>query len=361
MKKALLPILLFPVFAFADEDASSPLTLADVDYSMKVSVSDPIKWSSDYCDGCQTYRICTTSEFEKSGEDIYWHWKQDYRQYRFEPNDIPEYHCTGEPGDAEVIFYVLDVHQLTEIGKIVGNDCILRIGKPSNYKGRRIIPTVCRYSGTGAFFQEKYYVVDGDNISEIGQKNLSLPHELFGMESFKFNDDRIELGSGRHPRYCQCVESFSVQLDIESTEDGGYNFVYIEGTYRPYFRSQSNARNRSGLEAFGSGDYAIAVEAFREAVELDVANYEAFTNLGLAHLKINEFDQAIETSGYAYEHGDSSHKANAAFNLGMAHEAMQDYESALFYYTAAAAEAPTKVRKLAMTRVEAAILESEDE
>lgn len=311
--------------------------------------------------------MCTESEFEKSGEDLYWYWEQDYRQYIFEPNEpnepneSPKYHCTGEPGDAEVIFYALDGDELAEIGKIVGNGCILRIGKPSNYKGLRIIPTVCRYSGSGTQYVEKYYVVDGNNISEIGQENLSLPHELFGRESFKFSDDRIELSSGRHPRYCQCVESFSVQLDIESTEDGRYNFVYIEGTYRPYFRSQSNARNRRGLEAYGSGDYAIAVDAFREATELDVANYEAFTNLGLAHLKINEFDQAIETSGYAYEHANRSHKANAAFNLGTAHEAMKDYESALFYYAAAAAEAPTKARKLAMARVEAAILESEDE
>lgn len=363
MKTALLPILLLAVVAFADEDATSRLSVVDIDYSMKVSVGDTIESCSNSGDNCITYRVCTESEFEKSGEDLYWYWKQDYTQYlyQYDPSKIPQYHCTGEPDHAEVMFYALDGDRLAELGKITEDQCILRIGKPSNYKGLRIIPTVCRYSGTGASFQEKYYVLDDNNISEIGRENLSLPHELLGSDSFQFSDERIVLGSGRHPRYCQCVASFSVELDIDRTEDGKYNFVYIEGTYRPYFRSKSNARNRSGVEAYESGDYTIAVEAFREAVKLDVSNYEAYTNLGLALLKINEFDKAIEASGYAYEHGDSSHKANAAFNLGMAHEAMKEYESALFYYTEAAAEAPTRARDLAMIRVERLIRENKNE
>ncbi|WP_156317115.1 tetratricopeptide repeat protein [Marinagarivorans algicola] len=235
-------------------------------------------------------------------------------------------------------------------------DCWLTVDGIGQYKGKPLLKTICHYSGTGHFFKEQVYLIEGNALTPIAYDSakIQLPHKLSGetREQLTVNKESITYTSTAIARYCDnCKKSFSVQLDIKKTASGDLAFVYLKDSYKPFFTTESNVENKKGLALYRAKDYAAAAKRFSSATQLDVANYEAFANLGLAYLKDNQFDASIAASMQAYQGAPAPQKANAAYNIGLAYEKKSDVESALKYYTDANRIKTTDARQKAVERM----------
>jgi tetratricopeptide (TPR) repeat protein len=224
----------------------------------------------------------------------------------------------------------------------------------------------CEQSGTGHFFEEEYYLINDSSLQAIrfGEQESGLPHILFGYDSLSYHGGKFTLHSHANSRYDDEKASFDLNLALERDAEGGGTFKYVEGSFRPYFTSKSNARNQKGLAAYQVKNYSLAIREFTKAVELDVTNYEAYGNLGLAYLKIGDFKKAIEYS--LITHNNSvptpdgstwfnkptiSRKASSAYNLGLAYEGLHDFDTALNYFSISNKLSPSPIKEKAIERV----------
>lgn len=102
--------------------------------------------------------------------------------------------------------------------------------------------------------------------------------------------------------------------------------------------------NARGDAAFDAQRYNDAIDLFRQAIDLDPAYCQAYSNLAVAYHKVNLFDEAIGSNRKALElaTGPSASKLRAAsyYNLARIYEANQDFVNALKHYQLAHAERP---------------------
>lgn len=303
---------------------------------------------------CIKHRECTSKDFKAIDEDYFYQLTSEYREYIHRPKDEETEYCYGEPNEMRAVVYKSIYGELLEIGSIANSGCSLSIDSRVQYKSMDILKATCSYTGTGSFFDEIYYKIENETLKPIhyDKSNLKIPHDPLGYDRFTINPNSIDYHSGSHSKYCNCLESFSAQLEIKEKSNGDLFFSYIENTYKPFFRTKSNTNNKKGLVFYQDKKYSEAAEEFILATELDVSNYEAFSNLGLTYIKLSKLEEAIEVLDNVYEESSGQQKANAAYNIGLAHEKAGELEKSLRYYTESDSIKTSRGRKKAIERVE---------
>ncbi len=234
--------------------------------------------------------------------------------------------------------------------------CWLTVDTVGQYDGKPLLKTICRYSGTGHFFEEQVYLIDANELKPVAYnvEKMQLPHKpLADAEArLTITNDAIAYTTTAKPRYCNnCKKSFSAQFEIKKTSSGELYFSYLKDSYKPFFTTESNVENKKGLVFYRAKSYSEAIKHFILATQLDVSNYEAFANLGLSYLKANKMDESIAASMQAYQGAAAPQKANAAYNIGLAYEKKSDFNLALKYYTDASRIKATDARKEAVVRM----------
>lgn len=85
-----------------------------------------------------------------------------------------------------------------------------------------------------------------------------------------------------------------------------------------------------GIQNYEDGQYDLAIDNFKKAIELDDSNFECFFNIGAAYMEIEDYEQAIESFKKAVE--IKSNDIDLYKNMGLAFYTIHDYENALKAY-----------------------------
>lgn len=308
---------------------------------------------------CSTFRKCVHKYFHAiRNTDIYFALEKDTQvDYLVEGQPFDKRFCHGEPGSQVARIYRKTDRGYIEVGGITADGCSLSADEIYEFKRGEFLKTTCSYTGTGGMVEDGLYYITESQVSRVrvdkGSIKIPNPPMKLGGERFQIKDDKISLSYSAHPRHCQCVAEYSVDLALTRGEDGSLSLTFVDGSYRPHFTSLSNARNQKGLKYYQQGELDAAIREFKKAQELDVGNYEPISNLGLAYLKIGDLDNSIRFSKGVFDHGVGKLKANAAYNLGKAYEKLGNWQQSLKFYRAANSAAPSSARKSAVERVQA--------
>ncbi len=102
--------------------------------------------------------------------------------------------------------------------------------------------------------------------------------------------------------------------------------------------------NQRGEEVYQSKDYAAALELFRDAVDLDDTNAQAWSNLGLTYQKLERIPEALTANQAAIQRARGNNantvRASSYFNNAKIYEKLGDWAVALRNFEWAQAEKP---------------------
>ncbi|MEL1263913.1 tetratricopeptide repeat protein [Pseudoxanthomonas putridarboris] len=119
--------------------------------------------------------------------------------------------------------------------------------------------------------------------------------------------------------------------------------------------SQARSLNRAGEQAYAAGNLEEALRLYRQAIDLHPEFGQAYSNLGLAYLKLGRAAEAIWASRKAIALADGQYanvtRANSHYNIGMLYEKAGQYEQALDSYQAAQRERPKPAYEEAIRRM----------
>lgn len=90
--------------------------------------------------------------------------------------------------------------------------------------------------------------------------------------------------------------------------------------------------NRSGHEPYLSGDYEAALEAYREAQELDPETGAPYYNAGNAWYRMEEYEEALREYDKSLRYAEGELRSDGFFNRGNAYFQMQQYAQAVEAY-----------------------------
>lgn len=121
-------------------------------------------------------------------------------------------------------------------------------------------------------------------------------------------------------------------------------------------QGDAKALNRKGEAAYHEGKLDLAIDFYRQAIELD-ANYgQAYSNLGLAYQKANRTAEAIwanrKAIALAIGANASTVRASSYYNIARIYEAAEQYDDALRHYHLAKEQKANPVYDKAIQRVQ---------
>ena len=121
----------------------------------------------------------------------------------------------------------------------------------------------------------------------------------------------------------------------------------------------AKALNKEGERAYHNGDIEQSIELYRQAIDLDSNYGQAYSNLGLAHGKLNHTAEAIwaNRKAIALASGATAAtvRAGSYFNIAKIYEAAGQYRDALAQFELAKAQKANPVYDKAIARVKALI------
>lgn len=119
--------------------------------------------------------------------------------------------------------------------------------------------------------------------------------------------------------------------------------------------SQARSLNRAGEQAYAAGNLEESLRLYQQAIDLNPEFGQAYSNLGLAYMKLGRAAEAIWASrkAIALANGQHAHvtRANSHYNIGMLYEKAGQYEQALASYRAAQRERPKPAYEEAIGRM----------
>jgi tetratricopeptide (TPR) repeat protein len=121
-------------------------------------------------------------------------------------------------------------------------------------------------------------------------------------------------------------------------------------------QGDAKALNRKGEAAYHDGKLDLAIDFYRQAIELD-ANYgQAYSNLGLAYQKANRTAEAIWANRKAIALATGANaatvRASSYYNIARIYEAAEQYDDALRHYHLAKEQKANPVYDKAIQRVQ---------
>lgn len=121
-------------------------------------------------------------------------------------------------------------------------------------------------------------------------------------------------------------------------------------------QGDAKALNRKGEAAYHEGKLDLAIDFYRQAIELD-ANYgQAYSNLGLAYQKANRTAEAIWANRKAIALATGANaatvRASSYYNIARIYEAAEQYDDALRHYHLAKEQKANPVYDKAIQRVQ---------
>lgn len=121
-------------------------------------------------------------------------------------------------------------------------------------------------------------------------------------------------------------------------------------------QGDAKALNRKGEAAYHEGKLDLAIDLYRQAIELD-ANYgQAYSNLGLAYQKANRTAEAIWANRKAIALATGANaatvRASSYYNIARIYEAAEQYDDALRHYHLAKEQKANPVYDKAIQRVQ---------
>lgn len=123
--------------------------------------------------------------------------------------------------------------------------------------------------------------------------------------------------------------------------------------YAPY--AAAKTLNEQGEAAYKAGDLLKARDFYRQAIEQDPAYAQAYSNLGLAHRKLNELSRAIEADSQAIAlasgPGAATVRASAYYNSASIYEEAGQVADALSLYQKAREQKASPVYDKAIERL----------
>jgi len=119
----------------------------------------------------------------------------------------------------------------------------------------------------------------------------------------------------------------------------------------------SKSLNKQGEDAYHAGDLAGSIEFYRQAIDADPTNGQAYSNLGLAYQKSDRVAEAIWASRKAIElaHGTTAPtvRAGSFYNIARMYEAKSQWQDALDNYQQALSNKQNKAYTDGIARMKA--------
>lgn len=356
-------IILMVVLVFASSAFAETIPFDSLNGIKRLEFREPGTecYESKKGERCHTYQECVREEFHAIGKsEIYYALTNSVAINYLHEDEEPISQgksCYGEPGAQHATVFRKTASGYQRLGKITSGQCSLYPESIQRLSGRELLAAKCSFSGTGNMVEWSFYLVEDStlrkaSVDESFLQELDIPAgQSLGNERYEWRDHGLRRYTFSHPRHCQCVAGYIVDLKLVFNNEWEPVLTFVEGSYQPGFTSLSNARNKRGLKYYREGNYAAAVREFEQAQKLDVANYEAISNLGLAHLRSGNLDQSIRYSLQVFSFGNDKLKSNAAYNLGKAYEGQGNLEQSLKYYRAANDISPSAARKKSVDRI----------
>ncbi|MDR2870810.1 MAG: tetratricopeptide repeat protein [Deferribacteraceae bacterium] len=136
----------------------------------------------------------------------------------------------------------------------------------------------------------------------------------------------------------------------------------VEGNsvaYRPSTQNiaTSTTLNADGETAYHNKDYQTAVALYLQAIELDPNNGQAYSNLGLAYQRMNNFSEALWANRKAIDLASGSNKntiqASSYYNIARIYEAQGQWQDALEHFELALSKRDNKAYTDGIARMKA--------
>jgi hypothetical protein len=102
----------------------------------------------------------------------------------------------------------------------------------------------------------------------------------------------------------------------------------------------ASSLNSMGEQYYHSNDYDNAILYYQQAIAVNPAYGQAYSNLGLAYKKAGKYAEAIWANRKAIEFGSNVVKANSYYNIGRIYEERRQYSNALRQYQLAKSNNP---------------------
>lgn len=120
---------------------------------------------------------------------------------------------------------------------------------------------------------------------------------------------------------------------------------------------RAEAINKKGEKAYHSGDIEGSIRYYQNAVEIDPAFAQAYSNMGLSYLKLDRFSESIwaNRNAIALASGEEANviRASSYYNIARLYEKYADFSQALRYYELAKAQNANPTYDKAIARVKA--------
>jgi hypothetical protein len=117
--------------------------------------------------------------------------------------------------------------------------------------------------------------------------------------------------------------------------------------------------NKLGEQAYHARKYEEAIDYYREAIDLDAAFGQAYSNLGLAYQRVDRVAEAIwaNREAIAFASGPTANvvRASSHYNIARIYEAAGQFEDALRHFELAEQEKPSPTYRTAIGRMRARI------
>lgn len=214
-----------------------------------------------------------------------------------------------------------------------------------HYNGDKFL-RISRYiPGNGNFDESILFYIDKNNeLKEIEQidmyqylrpmlnDNEKLYHR--GGDYNTYEDDDLRFNVVFNYNGIRCLGCFSGTYKIIDTENGNKEMIVDE--YKKTIDSITAKAFYLTVEGEGlyrMGKYQEAIRNFQKAIEIEEQYARAYSNLGIAYIRTEDYKKAIRMNEKAISCSNSDTiTASSYYNIALAYEKKEDWEKALSNY-----------------------------